>query len=70
MNVDPQQGYNHAKFERSCYDGVREKANVNGGLLFFFSNEEMCHLCPLNVCKNKKKNNNSGTFMILNQRGT
>ena len=25
-NVDPQQGYNHAKFERSCFNGVREKA--------------------------------------------
>ena len=31
-NVDPKQGYNHAKFERSCFNGVREKANVN----FFF----------------------------------
>ena len=21
-NVDPKQGYNHAKFERSCFNGV------------------------------------------------
>ena len=24
-NVDPKQGYNHAKFERFCFNGVREK---------------------------------------------
>ena len=27
-NVDPKQTNNHAKFERSCFNGVREKANV------------------------------------------
>ena len=27
-NVDPKQGYNHAKFERACFNGVWEKANV------------------------------------------
>ena len=27
-NVDPMQGYNHAKFERSCFNAVQEKANV------------------------------------------
>ena len=27
-NVDPKQGYNHAKFERSYITGVREKANL------------------------------------------
>ena len=25
-NVDSKQGYNHAKFERSCINGVREKS--------------------------------------------
>ena len=27
-NVDPKKGYNQAKFERSCFNGVRKKANV------------------------------------------
>ena len=27
-NVDPEQGYNHAKFEWSRYNSVREKGNV------------------------------------------
>ena len=34
-NLKPKQGYNHAKFERSCFSGVREKGNVKGLLLFF-----------------------------------
>ena len=29
-SVDPKQGYNHEKFERSCLNGVREKVNVKG----------------------------------------
>ena len=32
-NVDPKQGYNHAEFDRFCFNGMREKANVN---FFFF----------------------------------
>ena len=28
-NVDPKQGYNHAKCERFCFNGVQEKANFN-----------------------------------------
>ena len=32
-NADQKQGYDHVKFERSCFNGVPEKANVN-----FFSN--------------------------------
>ena len=28
LNVDPKQGYNHAKFERSCFDGVQEKPTI------------------------------------------
>ena len=27
-NVDPKQGYNHEKCERSCFNGVQEKTNV------------------------------------------
>ena len=27
-NVDPEQGYNHAKFERSCFNSIPEKGNV------------------------------------------
>ena len=27
-SVDPTQGYSHAKFDRSCFNGVREKGNV------------------------------------------
>ena len=33
-NVDPKQGYNHAKFERSCFTGVQE--NVNARFFCFF----------------------------------
>ena len=29
-NVDPKLGYKHAKFERSCFDGVCQKANIKG----------------------------------------
>ena len=32
-NVGPEQGYNHAKFERSSFNGVKEKASIK--LLFF-----------------------------------
>ena len=35
-NIDPKQGYNHAKFETSCYNGVQEKANN-----FFFKRGNM-----------------------------
>ena len=48
-NVDRKQDYNHAKFERSCFNGVHEKANVKG-----FSNEKISQLSPLNMCKNLK----------------
>ena len=40
---------NHAEFERSCCNGVREKANVN-----FFSNKKICQLPPLTISKNEK----------------
>ena len=51
-NVDPEQGYNHAKFERVCFNGVQEKANIKE---FLFSNKDMCELSPSNMCKNKKQ---------------
>ena len=33
-SVNPKQGYNHKKFERSCFNGVQEKAKFKG--FFFF----------------------------------
>ena len=48
-NVDPKQGYRHAKFESSCLNDVREKAKVN-----FFSDDEMRQLYSLNMYENKK----------------
>ena len=39
-NVDPKQGYNHAKVERSCFRGVRAKANVK----VFFKGENVNYL--------------------------
>ena len=36
-NVDPKQGYSHAKFERSCFIHVQEKANNKA----FFKQENM-----------------------------
>ena len=36
-NLDPKQDYNHAKFERSCLNGIWEKQMLK----FFFSNEEI-----------------------------
>ena len=33
-NVDPNQGYYHAKFERSRLNGVWEKANINSCCFF------------------------------------
>ena len=29
VNADTKESYNYAKFERSCFNGVREKANVS-----------------------------------------
>ena len=40
-NVDPKQGSNHAKFERTCFNGDQEKANVK-----YFSNEQTCKHVP------------------------
>ena len=49
-NVNPKQGYNHAKFERTCSRSVKEKGNVKG-----FSNKEICPFSPLTMCKNQKQ---------------
>ena len=51
-NVDPEHGYNHAKFERSRFNSAREKGNIKG---VFFSNRETCQLSPLNMCENQKQ---------------
>ena len=59
-NVDSKHGYKHAKYESSCFDGVREKANVE---VCFTSNEEYMSIISLeHVRKINKKN--SGIFMI------
>ena len=44
-NVDPAQGYNHAKFERSRFNIIQEK-----GTLHY---EEICQLSSSNMCENK-----------------
>ena len=38
-NVKPKQAYKHAKFERSCFNGVQEKGNVKG--CFFFQTRKL-----------------------------
>ena len=48
-NVDPEQGYNRAKFERSRFNSVREKGNDRKS-----SKDEICQLSPLNMCENLK----------------
>ena len=40
-NVDPKQGYDHAKFERSCFHDVWEKAKK-----FFFEMRELVNYLP------------------------
>ena len=55
-SVDPQQVYDHAKFERPPLNSVCEKAKM-----YFSSNHTMCKLSPLNMCKRKKKR---GILMI------
>ena len=48
-NVELKKVYNHATFQRFCFNGVGEKANIKG----FFSNEEICQVSPLNMCEKK-----------------
>ena len=55
-NVDPKEGYNHAKFERLCINGVRERVNVK----VLFLNKEFVDYLPSASAKIK----NSGTCMI------
>ena len=40
-NVDPEQGYDHAQFERSSFNSVREEGNVFGVVFFFFKRGNM-----------------------------
>ena len=57
-SVDPKEGYNRAKFETSCDNDVREKANVKV-FSFFFKRGNMS-IISLNMSKTR----NSGIFMI------
>ena len=52
-NVDPEQGYNHAKFEWSRFNSVKEKGSIQD----FFLNKENVHyfLWIEHVWKKKKK---------------
>ena len=60
-NVDSMQGYNHTKFERSWFNGVREKANVK-----VFSNEKICDLSSFTCVQIK----NSGVCLIYSTHST
>ena len=48
--VDPEQGYKHAKYERSRFNSVQRKVTFKD----FSSNEEICPLSPLNISVNQK----------------
>ena len=54
-NVDHEQGNNYGKFESSCFNAVREKANVK-----VFSKRKYVNYLPWTCAKLK----NSGIFMI------
>ena len=51
-NVAPKRGYNRAKFERSCCNGVQEMANVKE--LFFFSRGYLSIISIFNECSRQK----------------
>ena len=55
-NADPRQGYNHAKFQRPCFNGVLDKANVK-----VFTNKDIYVVYLPWTCAKMK---NSGIFMI------
>ena len=57
-NVNPKQGYTHAKFERSHSNSVIKKGNI-----IFFSNEKIC-LSPFNTCEKTQTNPPSDIFKI------
>ena len=64
-NVDPKQGYNHATFERYCFTGVLEKANVKD----FFFQMRKCVIISLEHARTskkrkKKRKKKSGIFVI------
>ena len=40
-NVDPKQGYNYAKFKRSCFNGVQEKVDLIFGNMSIISLEHV-----------------------------
>ena len=47
--VDPKQGYNNAKFEKTCLNIVHEKASEK-----FLSNQETHQSSPLTMFKSQK----------------
>ena len=49
-NVDPKQGYSHAKFERSCFNGVQERKRKKV-FLFFFQTRKYVINSLEHVCK-------------------
>ena len=49
-NVKTEEGYNHAKFERSCFNGVQDKASLN----FFFQWGNMSIISLAYVQSSKK----------------
>ena len=55
-DVDLKQGYNHAKFTRSCFNVVREKANVKVFLFcFVFFKWENMSIISLEYVRSTKK---------------
>ena len=61
MTMYTRASYNHAKFEKSNFNGVHEKANVKG-----FSNEKISQLSPWNMCDHKKKGYIHDRLDVLN----
>ena len=62
--VDPEQGYNYAKFESPRFNSVREKGNIEGCFSFFSSKEICTIIISLEQVQKKLKNLNRGISMI------
>ena len=53
-NVDPEQGYINAKFERYRFHNFREKGNVKAFFFFFLTRKYANYLSSTKVEKKKK----------------
>ena len=53
-NVDPKKGYNHAKFERSCFSVVSEKKQFDSFFVCFFQTRKYVNYFSLNMRENQK----------------